>query len=166
MQATIRDRYLETDVTTATPQRLRLMLIEETLRQARRAQDAAVRGEQTEAAERTTRCRNLISELLAGVQPEQSPVAKEVLRVYLFVYTTLVEVEFGGDYGRLVDIIRVLEEDQITWQAVCQQSPERPAAQACAAQGEELAPARVAANFAAPYGQTREAARESLSIEA
>jgi flagellar protein FliS len=166
MQATIRDRYLETDVTTATPQRLRLMLIEETLRQARQAQDAAARGERTEAGERTSRCRNLVSELLAGVQPEQTAVAKEVLRVYFFVYSTLVEVEFGGDYGRLADIIRVLEEDQVTWQAVCQLSPERPPAQASSSQGEELAPARVATNFAAPFGQPSGAAPESLSIEA
>jgi flagellar protein FliS len=165
MQATICDRYLETEVTTATPQRLRLMLIEETLRQARRAQDAAGRGERTEAAAATTRCRNLISELLAGVQPEQSAVAKEVLRLYLFVYSTLVEVEFGGDYGRLADIVRVLEEEQVTWQAVCQQSPDLPAKDA--ARAEELAPARVGQSFESPYGQTLAgAAHVGLSIEA
>ena len=167
MQTTIRDLYLETEVTTATPQRLRLMLIEEALRQARRAEEAASREERSEAAQATTRCRNLISELLAGIQPEQAVVAKEALRIYLFLYSTLVEVEFGGDYGRLAEVVRVLAEEQITWQAVCQQTTERPAAPANMPSREELAPARVEPSFDAAYGQALAgAAREALSLEA
>ena len=38
MYASPRDAYLETEVTTATPQRLRLMLIEAAIRRARAAQ--------------------------------------------------------------------------------------------------------------------------------
>jgi flagellar secretion chaperone FliS len=167
MQATIRDLYLETEVTTATPQRLRLMLIEEALRQARRALDASARDEREEAAQATTRCRDLVSELLAGVQPEQAAVAKEVLRVYLFVYSTLMEVEFGGDYGRLEEIALVLAEEQGTWQAVCQQFPDRTAKTATGASGEELAPARVAQGFDSAYGESLSAAAHvGLSLDA
>ena len=167
MQTTIRDLYLETEVTTATPQRLRLMLVEEALRQARRAEEAAGREERSEAAQATTRCRNLISELLAGIQPEQAAVAKEVLRVYLFLYSTLLEAEFGGDYGRLSDVVRVLTEEQITWQVVCQQTPERPIATVSTSSREELAPAHVEPSLDANYGQALTgAAHEALSLEA
>lgn len=167
MQPMIRDLYLETEVTTATPQRLRLMLIEEALRQCRAAHQAAAQDDRQAAAAATTRCRNLVSELLSAIRPEQGPVAAQVLRIYLYLYSTLVEVEFAGDYNQLAKIVGVLEEEQLTWQTVCQQSPDRPAPAASSAAAEELAPARVLPAASAPYGHLPStAAHSELSLEA
>lgn len=142
MDAHARDTYLETQVTTATPQRLRLMLIDAALRRAREAQTAIREGRTDEVSDALSRCREIVGELMAGVRPEAAPLGKQVLSLYAFVLTTLAQVGLTRDLAQLAEVIGVLEEERVTWQQVCQQLPDRPAAQALAsASHEEVAPA-------------------------
>ena len=169
MDAAIRDAYLETQIVTATPQRLRLMLIDEAIRRIRAAQAADDGGRKEDATTILGRCREILTELMAGVEPDRSPLAKRVLGVYVFLFSTLVEVQFGGDFGRLADMLRVLEEERLTWQAICEQMPHRPAMNAAPA--EELAPQRVAGEWSSGYrphvpSGTARAASAALSLEA
>jgi flagellar protein FliS len=168
MSLSPRDAYLETQILTATPQRLRLMLIEGALRRARAAQAAWEAGDVPTGKAAISHCRDILSELIAGIQPEQSPLARQVLGIYMFLYATLVEAQFGQDTQRLNDIIRVLEEERQTWQAVCEQMPERPVA--AAAPAEELAPQRVAdawmPTYGAPAPHNRAQHASELSLEA
>lgn len=150
------DAYFETQVLTATPQRLRLMLIEAALRQARLARDLT--GSGNDAAPAITRCRELVAELIAGIQPDQSPLARRVLGLYTFLYSALVEAQFGSDHGRLGDVIRVLDEERVTWQSVCQQVADRPATPGGNGPSEELAPRRVQGPWAAAAGGLNAAA--------
>jgi flagellar protein FliS len=170
MHLSARDAYLETQIITATPQRLRLMLIEGALRRSRVAQDAWAAGRIEEGKAAAGHCREIIGELIAGVSPEQSPLAGQTLGVYMFLLTTLVEAQFAHDTQRLSDIIRVLEEERKTWQAVCEQMPERPVAAASSQAVEELAPQRVGEGWtpgyapAAPHGRSTKSSE--LSLEA
>jgi flagellar protein FliS len=168
MDVSARDTYFETQVATATPQRLRLMLIEGALRQARVAQGAWRSGDVPAGLQAITHCRDIVSELIAGIQPEQTPVAKQVLGIYMFLFSTLVEAQFARDSDRLSDIIRVLEEERQTWQAVCEQMPDRPIA--AAASTEELAPQRVSDAWTPGYGlappHSRKQTSSAFSIDA
>jgi flagellar protein FliS len=169
MDAAIRDAYLETQIVTATPQRLRLMLIEEAIRRLRAAQATFEAGRGDEATTILGGCRDILTELMAGIEPDRSPLARRVLSVYVFLFSTLVEVQFGGDAGRLPDMLRVLEEERQTWQAVCEQMPHRPAA--TATPGEEVAPQRVAGEWSGGYRPhtgpgTARSASAALSLEA
>src|SRR5712672_2261685 len=101
MHFSARDVYLETQINTATPQRLRLMLIEGALRRARAAHDAWTAGRSEEGKIAVGHCRDIIAELIAGVSPDQSPVAGPVLGIYMFLLTTLVEAQFAQDTQRL-----------------------------------------------------------------
>src|SRR5215471_14480479 len=127
MLPTARDAYLETQILTATPQRLRLMLIEGAIRKVTAAQVAHDSGDWQAASADLSHCRDIITELIAGIDPEQTPVAKQILSVYMFLYSTLVEAQFGRDASRLADILRVLEEERQTWREVCEKMPDRPA---------------------------------------
>jgi len=166
MNASVRDAYLETQVLTATPQRLRLMLIEGAMRRLRAAQASWQAGNVSEALEAVGQCRGIVSELIAGIQPEQTLVAKQILGVYMFVFSTLVEAQLTRDEARLGDVVRVLEEERITWQAVCEQMPEAPVA---APPKEETAPQRIS-DRPAGYGPSgtvsRDGARSAFCIEA
>lgn len=171
MKASIRDAYLETQVITATPQRLRLMLIEGALRRARAAQAAWAADQVDEGAAAIRLCREIIAELIGGIHPDETSVAKEVLGIYLFLFSTLVEAQFGRDERRLVDVIRVLEEERQTWQAVCEQMPDRPRANSADSRTEEVAPQRAPHALSGCYGQTAGTARPhsaatAFSIEA
>jgi len=170
MSLSARDAYLETQVLTATPQRLRLMLIEAALRKARVAHQAYEANDKDTSVTAISTCRDIVSELVGGVQPDQSPLAKQVLGIYLFLYSTLVEIGLTLDGQRLRDVIRVLEEERQTWQAVCEQMPERPALSQPAGATEELAPQRVAEGWSDGYAPAtphfRQAEASGLSLEA
>jgi len=146
-----RDAYLETQVLTATPQRLRLMLIEGAILSVNAAQADFAQGNDIEAVGRIGRCRDVVAELIAGITAEQTPLARQILSVYMFLYSTLVEAQIGRDPGRLPDILRVLEEERQTWREVCVQMPERLVAAANPVSSEELAPQRVADSWSSSY---------------
>jgi flagellar protein FliS len=152
MNASAREAYLETQILTSTPQRLRLMLIEGAIRRAKAAQAAWQANNVPEGLVAVGHCRDIVSELIAGIQPEQTPVAKQVLAVYMFLFSTLVEAQIARDIHRLTDIIRVLDQERITWQAVCEQMPQRPVATVATKTAEEVAPQRVSSAWTADFG--------------
>jgi flagellar secretion chaperone FliS len=161
-----RDQYLETQVLTATPQRLRLMLIEGALRTARAAIEAGTQGDTASAAAAIGRCRDVVTELIAGISPDHSALARQVLGVYMFIYTALIESQFVFDARRLGDVVRILEEEQTTWRAVCEQMPERPTLTAAV---EETAPQRVASStpgYGGPHVFAPAPSSSQLSLEA
>jgi len=171
MNATIRDAYLETQVNTATPQRLRLMLIEDALRRIRAAQTAFEAGQFDDGIAAIRHAREIIAELIGGIHPDETPVAKQVLGIYLFLFSSLAEAQFGRDEQRLSEVIRVLDEERQTWQAVCEQMPDRPIAPSSPAASEEMAPQRVPHAFRGGYEQPAgparpHAAAAAFSIEA
>lgn len=141
------DIYLETQVTTATPQRLRLMLIEAAIRQARRALEFWEAGRETDALDALTRCREIVGELLAGVKEAASPLAKQVLALYVFLLNTLTGAQFSRSREAVEAAIRVLEEDRQTWQLLCEREVNVPPQSAAASTAEEFAPASLAGHF-------------------
>ena len=155
MLPTARDAYLETQILTATPQRLRLMLIDGAMRKINAAIAAFENGDEQKAITDIGQCRDIVAELIAGIDPEQTPVAKQVLAVYAFLYSTLVDAQFGRKASLLPEALRVLAEEQKTWQAVCEQMPERltPIVHG-SHEGEELAPQRVAETWSAGYSSS------------
>jgi flagellar protein FliS len=169
MDLSARDTYLETQVNTATPQRLRLMLIEGALRQAQAAQAAWQAAQPEQAAEALIRCRDIISELLSGITPGDTPVVRQTLGIYAYLFSALTEVQQSRDAHQLAGIVRVLDEERQTWQEVCLALPHRVVASEAAASAEELAPQRVAPTFQPSYGgafTAPAASLEGLSIEA
>src|SRR5437762_7119194 len=106
MNSYARDAYLETQVTTATPQRLRLMLIDAALRRVRTAKQAWDEGQSDQALAAVSHCREIVAELIAGIRPDDSPLAKQVLGIYLFLFSAATEVQLAKDRNRLTDMIR------------------------------------------------------------
>lgn len=162
------DAYFATQVNTATPQRLRLMLIEGALRQAQAAQAAWQAAQAEQAAEALIRCRDIISELLSGISPGDTPVVRQTLGIYAYLFSAVTEVQQSRDVHQLAGIIRVLNEERQTWQEVCLELPHRVVAAEAPEPAEELAPQRVAPTFSPSYGGfvAPAAPLDGLSIEA
>jgi flagellar protein FliS len=137
-----RDLYLETQINTASPQKLRLLLVEGALRFARQALEHWQTANYPAAAESLLRCREIASELLAGVSPEASPLARQVSEVYVYLFSLLGTAQRNRDEQLLAAAIRILEEERETWRQVCEQMPDRPALTSGPhfAPREELAP--------------------------
>ncbi|MFH1264857.1 MAG: flagellar export chaperone FliS [Planctomycetota bacterium] len=117
-----RDRYLETEVTTATPQKRQLMLIQGAIRFIERAR-AHWRAEEDEAAhECLVRVQQIVTEMLSSLNHEIAPeLSKRVASLYLFVFRTLVDANLRRNEAKLDDALKVLEPQREAWQGVCKE---------------------------------------------
>jgi flagellar protein FliS len=117
-----RSDYLHTEVTTATPQKLQLMLIEAALRSAVQARQYWADGQDNSACLALIRGQDILAQMQAVLKPNaEDPLARDVAAVYLFIYRSLVAANLEHSAARLDDAIRVLEIERETWRQVCQQ---------------------------------------------
>ena len=89
MNPSAMDRYLETGVLTATPQKLQLMLIEGAVRFAAQARNCRQRNEDVEATEAISRCREIVSVILSGIKNDGTELTRNVTSVYVYLFRTL-----------------------------------------------------------------------------
>jgi flagellar protein FliS len=108
--------YLETQVLTATPQRLHLMVVDAALRSARRGLEA-LHQQQWEAMDAAfSHSRECVAELIAGLKPDQSPeLVARLKALFLYVFRNLTEGDLLRDAARIQAALQVLERHRETW---------------------------------------------------
>jgi len=113
--------YLTTEVMTATPQKLHLMLIEAAIRFAHQARQQWNNGENEEACESLIRAQDIVTHILGGLKssPDRQ-LSRKVASVYLFVFRSLMEANIHRDETRLDGALKVLETERETWRQVCE----------------------------------------------
>ncbi len=127
MPASARNHYLETEVLTATPQKLHLLLIEAAMRFAERARRHWRDGNREKAFENLILAQKAVTQMLHGLNLQTpSPLVQEVASVYNFIFRTLVNANRRHDERKLDDAMRVLSVERETWRLVCQQAVEPP----------------------------------------
>lgn len=127
--------YLETQVMTAPPQKLKLMLIDAALRFARKTIDDWSAQQEEAAFDSLRRARAIVAELLAGVDRSAADkeLARQVTGMYVFLFRTLSEAQAERSEKKVRDVIGVLEIERETWQAVCEQHDRETAPRTAAA---------------------------------
>lgn len=116
------EKYFESQVYTASPQRLRLMLIDGALQYARRASQHWQAGRIYEGGEAIVGCQRIVTELLRTLKPEIAPeLVANVSALYNFVFKSLIEAGLKRDQAKLNDAIAILEIERETWRQVCEQ---------------------------------------------
>jgi len=135
MQHSARENYLATEVMTATPQKLQLMLIEAAIRSAQMARQKWHDEKDDEACESLIHAQQVVGEMLASLNREVAPeLVEKVAAVYIFVFRSLMEANQQRSEEKLDDALRVLEIERETWRQVCEKlgskkkPEERPAA--------------------------------------
>jgi flagellar protein FliS len=120
MHAVAPSEYLVTEVMTAPPQKLQLMLIDAALRFAAKAKGHWKAGENSEAGEAILRAQEIVSEILSGIRPEADrELATKVSAIYGFVFRCFVTAHIRADAGKLDEAVKILEVERETWQALC-----------------------------------------------
>jgi flagellar protein FliS len=113
--------YRETEVMTATPQRLQLMLIDAAIRFASQARQYLEQQNNEAAFTPIVRAQRIMAELLCGLSPDpKDGLVRRVAAVYLFVYRSLVAANLEHNADRLDDALRVLQFERETWRRVCE----------------------------------------------
>ena len=121
MHTSARENYLVTEVLTATPQKLHLMLVEATIRSVTQAKQKWQEGEDEDACERLIHAQECISQILGGLDQEAAPdLVSKIAAIYMFIFRSLMEANFERDEKKAEDALRVLNQERETWRQVCE----------------------------------------------
>lgn len=138
MNMPARDAYLTTQVMTATPQKLQLLLIDAALRSAQQAQRHWSEGNDQAADEMLAHATEVVSELLASVGSAKSEISRRLSSLYLFLFRALSEAHLLRDEQKLADVMRVLRIERETWSLVCEKFGATTEAEAAEADSTSL----------------------------
>lgn len=108
--------YLRTKVLTASPEQLRLMLLDGAVKFARQGRDGLIARNHEAAFNGISQCRDIVLELLTTIKPEFDPeLCERVKALYTFMYTQLVEASMERSTEKLDKVIGLLEFERETW---------------------------------------------------
>jgi flagellar protein FliS len=118
---TLANEYLRTRVMSASPEELRMMLLDGALRFARQAQDGLARRDYEASCAALSQCRSIVLELLASISPDGDPsLCDKVRAVLTFLVSELIEIGITRSAVRLQRVIDLLEYERQTWEMVMQ----------------------------------------------
>ena len=110
------DEYFETQVLTASRERLHLMVIDGALRFARHAVEALEAADFGMAHNALSRSRECVNELIVSLKPEPDAALADRLKgLFLFVHRRFVDADLGHDPQAVRDGIQILEMHRDTW---------------------------------------------------
>lgn len=108
--------YLRTKVMTASPEELRLMLLDGAIKFARQGRDGLDHRDYEASYNGISQCRDIVMELITTIRPEVDPdLCQRVRALYTFMYTELVEASMEKDVARVDKVIELLEYERETW---------------------------------------------------
>jgi len=117
------EQYLESVVRTASPAKLRLMLIERAVGVSESLENAWRENPGQGANEQSLKLFELINELLRGVvgskQGDGEEICKQVSDLYVFLLQHLLAAEQASDVASIEEIRAVLQVEAETWRMAC-----------------------------------------------
>ncbi len=115
--------YLDATIRTASPARLRLMMIERAVEVAATVASGWRSGETSGSCEHSLRLLDLLTELLSGVTKgatdKETEVCRKVADLYVFLVQLVIAAEENSDPSSIDEIRMILEIEAETWRAVC-----------------------------------------------
>ena len=148
--------YLRTKVLTASPEELRLLLLDGAIKFTRQGSEGLASKNYEASYNGITQCRNIVLELLTTIRPEFDPeMCERVKAVYAFMYTELVSAGMERNVTKLDAVVKLLEYERETWVMLM----DKLAAERAAG---DTGPAPAAAPSAAPPAAN---ARAAISVQ-
>ncbi len=114
--ATNANAYLRTKVMTASPEELRLMLLDAAVKFARQGREGLAKKDYEQMFNGLSQCRNIVTELIVSVRPEPDvELAEKVRALYGFIYNQLLEASLSKSLPHCDQAIERLEYERETW---------------------------------------------------
>jgi len=108
--------YLRTKVMSASPEELRLMLIEGAIRFTRQGREALAEKNWEGVYEGFTKAKDILLELINALRPEIDPeLCGRLSALYTFMYRRLLDCNLEKDPAIADEVIELLEYDRETW---------------------------------------------------
>ncbi|MBN2582894.1 MAG: flagellar export chaperone FliS [Planctomycetes bacterium] len=108
--------YIETQVLTARPEQLTLLLLDGAIRFAEQAKGHIADNNFDGSYQCLSKSEQIVMELLNSLRPENAPeLCRQQAGLYLFIYQKLVEANMRRDAERIDEAVRVLQTLRETW---------------------------------------------------
>ncbi len=112
----INNPYFRTKVLTASPEELRLMLIDGCIRFLREGREALEAKNFEKTYEHFTNARNILIELTTSLRRDVDPTLCEKLEaIYTYVLRLTVDGSFDKDPKKIDEAVELMEYDRETW---------------------------------------------------
>ena len=134
MTLDVNNPYLRTKVMTASPEELRLMLIEGAIRFLREGRNAMVQKEYEAQYEALSDAKNIVLELMGSMRHEIAPeLCANMENLYTYMYRTLVEAGLERDPKKVDEVVGLMQYERETWIMLMEQLAKEHMASATAA---------------------------------
>jgi len=121
------NQYLETQVLTASPGKLVMMLYDGAVRFGNLARASLERGEIEASHNYIVRVQNIVCELRLSLNMSVGPIARNLWDLYSYLHTELVKANLNKDPGPLENAIGIIQNLRESWsQAIGQEMAQRP----------------------------------------
>jgi len=129
LATTVADAYLETQVQTASPERLHLMVVDAAIRFARQGAAAMAEKKFDVSYEALNRSRACVNEMITAIRSEPNPeLAEQIKGLFLYVHRNLVMADLHREPGLIADGLQILEHHRQTWTELTEKLREGQAA--------------------------------------
>lgn len=110
------DAYLKTQILTAPPEKLQLMLYDGAIRFARQGRQKLEERNYEGSFDFLVRAQNIVLELVCSLRPEHNPsLCNRMAALYSFIYRRLVEANITHDPSAADDAIEILSVQRDIW---------------------------------------------------
>jgi flagellar protein FliS len=114
--------YLRTKVMTASPEELRLMLLDGAIKFARQGREGLATKNYEASYNGISQSRDIVLELLTTIKPQYDPeLCERVKAVYTFIYSEMVTASMEKSVPKLDSVIKLLEYERETWALLMEQ---------------------------------------------
>lgn len=116
------NEYLETQVMTASPEQLHLMVVDGAIRKATLALEALEKKDFEKTHETLNESRDFVGELISGVKGDgqNSDFVIQMKTLFAFAYKRLVEADIQHKTELITEAIQVLQHHRETWLQLCE----------------------------------------------
>lgn len=120
--------YLRTKVMSASPEELRLMLLDGAIKFAQQGREGLVQKNYEQSFTGLSSCRDIVFELMTTIRAEINPeLAANIKGLYTFIYTQLIEGSHEKDVSKVDKAIELLQYERETWVLLMQRLVEERA---------------------------------------
>jgi flagellar protein FliS len=114
--------YLRTQVMSASPAELRMMLLDGAVKFAKQGQQGLANNNHEQVYSGFSQARAIVSELMTSMRPEAAPeLCEQVRALYAYIFQELVTVSLESDLPRADKVVELLEFEQQTWRMLLDQ---------------------------------------------
>ncbi len=117
MASDVNNPYFRTKVMTATPEQLRMMLIDGAIAFMQQGRDGLASRDYERSYDGLSQAKAIILEMINALKPDVSPdLCARLQALYVYMFRLLTEGSFEKDIAKIDEAIELMEYERETWQ--------------------------------------------------